>query len=711
MLKRLTNITLIGAGVFLLALIVALIVVPKVINPNRFKPEIAAFLKNKSGRDIVIEGDLHLAYAPKLAIKTGKITVGGQSGFTDKPFATIDSGEIQVELAPLLSGKIVVNSVVLEGLMLNLVRDQQGRNNWDDLLSNAVQPIAPSVSKQPPQQTGKASRDVLAGLALGALNIKKSQVMWENRQAGKTFHIKDIEFSSGDIKHGKPVNLALSAEISGKEFFYPGNIKAVTNVLINDLQGNTLINNSRLEWSGRHLPSDQPLTAAITSKEIVVNSKNQTLKAPSLQVQVGDIKVYADINGQQILDKPIVQGQLSVEPFNLSSALQQWGVNRPATSDAKALSSFAMTSQFHFTTEKLELANLDAVLDESHGKGSLAINGFFAPAIVFDLTVDSLDLDRYLPPREKGEITSPGFAITAGVTKLPLDWLKKLDANGKLALGQLKVNQITMQNAQLTVSAKNGGITIGQTAKPFYQGEYSGELTLKTLAPSTQMTLKENLTNIQLQAYLQAIKGKAKMGGLLTTSTALQSTGANMKGLRDNLSGNVSFFLKDGFYSGFNLDKLIVQAKNAITGGGKSAEKEQLNQTAFKAMKGTMVINQGQLHNNDLIINAENFRSKGEGRATLATGELDYKLTTRLVKAEATANSPEQFHSKSIVINVNGTLSKPDFTLDVSALLSDKNKAKLESFVDHNKDKIDKLMKKLNKKSGINAKKLLKQIF
>jgi len=712
--KKLTKITMIGAGICLLVLLAALIVAPKAINPNRFKPEIAAFLKNKSGRDINIEGDLQLAYAPKLAIKTGKIIMGDQSGFTGRPFATIEGSEIQVETMPLLSGNIVVNSVVLEGLTLNLTQDQQGRNNWIDLLGGTAQTAQPATSKQPehiPQQTGNASRNALAGFALGALSIKKGQVVWENRQTGKTLHINALEFSSDGIAQDKPAGLALTAEISGNQFSYPGNVKAAADVLINDSLNNILINNSKLEWAGKRLPLEQPLTVAATIKKMAINAKEQALNVSSLQLQSGDIKIAADFNGEQILDKPVVKGQLQVEPFDLGAALQQWGLQRPAMADAKALSSFAMTSSFDFAPEKLDLANLDTVIDNSHGKGSFAINGFDAPAIVFDLTVDSLDLDRYLPPREHAEIASPGFAIAAGAAKLPLDWLIKLDANGKLTLGQLIVNGMTMQNAQLTVSAKNGGITIGQTAKPFYQGEYSGELALKTLAQSAQMTVKENLTNVQLEPYLQDIKGKAMVGGMLTASTSLQSTGANKKGLRDNLSGQVDFFLKDGFYSEFNLDKLVAQAKNAISGGGKAAEKELPNRTAFKAIKGTIAINQGQLTNNDLVVNAENFRSKGEGRAMLATGDLDYKLTTRVLKAKATADSPEQFHSKPVVIKVGGTLGNPDFTLDLSALLGDKTKAKVESLIDHNKDKIDKLMNKLDKKSGVNVKKLLKQIF
>lgn len=695
----------------LIALVLLVIFAPLAINPNQFKAEISAFLKNKSGRDIAIEGDVQLAYIPRIAIKTGKIVVGGKPNFSEKTFATIENSEINVEPLPLLNGKVIVNSVVLEGLMLNLFKDQQGRNNWDDLLATHSQSPASATMPQQSQNTGNNNQPAIAGLALGVISVKKGHVTWDDRQVGKTFDFKNIEFSSDKIVTGKPVNIALATDISGNQFSFPGNVKVSVQARFDESLNKFTLAESKLAWSGRHVPSGQPLTVAMNAKEVAVDRLQQTLKTSGLQLQSGDVKLAADMNGEQIFDNPSLQGQVAVEPFNLGNALPQWGMKWPVTADAKALSSFSMKSQFRFAPEKMEFINLDATLDDSHGKGSFVINNAESLAIHFDLAVDTLDLDRYLPPREKADITTPGFALAAGMVNLPLDWLKKLDASGKLALGRLKINQMTMQNTQLTVSAKGGDINMGQAAQPFYQGGYVSELRVKAHSEKPQLTLRENMTNVQLQSYLQETQGKAKISGLLTAASTWQSVGESTQTLRNNLSGQVSFFLKDGFVSGFNLDKMIEQAKNAIKSGNKAAEKNLPNQTAFKAIKGTVTISEGQLINNDLIINAASFKSQGEGHAVLATGQLDYKLTTRLLKAEATPDSPEQFHGTPIVIHVGGTLGKPDFTFDVSTLLTEKNKAKLESLIDHNKDKIDKLMNKMDKKTGDKVKQLLKQIF
>lgn len=84
---------------------------------------------------------------------------------------------------------------------------------------------------------------------------------------------------------------------------------------------------------------------------------------------------------------------------------------------------------------------------------------------------------------------------------------------------------------------------------------------------------------------------------------------------------------------------------------------------------------------------------------------------TRWVKAPATDTEPEKLHGTPIVVDMAGTLADPDYRLDMAALLTEKNKAKIERFLDKNKGKIDKLKDKLDKKLGPGVGDLLKQLF
>jgi len=77
-------------------IIIAIFSLPFFIDPNNFKPEIAAAVKDKTGRDLTITGELKLSIFPWLGISTGKMALGNAAGFQNQPFATLEESDIKV---------------------------------------------------------------------------------------------------------------------------------------------------------------------------------------------------------------------------------------------------------------------------------------------------------------------------------------------------------------------------------------------------------------------------------------------------------------------------------------------------------------------------------------------------------------------------------------------------------------------------------------
>ncbi|MGZ5045598.1 MAG: AsmA family protein, partial [Methylobacter sp.] len=67
-----------------LLLIVAVCILPFVINPNDFKPEIIAAVKDKTGRELVLDGELKLSLFPWAGISTEKIALSNAPEFQDR---------------------------------------------------------------------------------------------------------------------------------------------------------------------------------------------------------------------------------------------------------------------------------------------------------------------------------------------------------------------------------------------------------------------------------------------------------------------------------------------------------------------------------------------------------------------------------------------------------------------------------------------------
>ena len=706
-----TNLLLAGCLALILILVIAVFALPLLIDPNNYKNDIAALIKDKTGRDVAFEGDITVTMFPWIGLRAEKIVLSNKLGFQELSFISIAKSDIKVKLLPLLSQKIEVSTIALDGLTLNLSKDKQGLSNWDDLIaSNRQSPSPANVDKNTQIISPKSA---LAALTVGGITIQNAQINWDNQQSGKQLELKNIRFTGNKFVFGEPIKIDLTMDISGKELKFPGSVKLVTELRVDEKLDHFDLRDSQLDWISVTKPvAGQPLAVIINTPNADINVAQQTLKLSNLQLQSGDIKLAAEINGEHIMDKPSIQGSAVIAPFNPSLAMKQWDIALPTMSDAKALTN--LDSNFHFqaNANQVEFTSLDVGLDNSHGKGAMTIKDFNQPAILFDLAVDTLDVDRYLPPQTKSSkaIASPGMAFAAGTFSVPLDWLRKLDAEGKLAFGQLVFNKMTLQDVLLTLSSKKGIVKVGQTAKQFYQGAYSGNLNVDARAEKSVLSLNEKLTNIHLEPLLKAVKGEAKIGGILTASTQLHGQGNNTHELQSNFTGKATFFLKDGFIKGFNLEKLLENSKNLAKGGSLLTD-TQHGQTAFSKISGTAIINKGLLQNNDLIANTAKLRGTGKGNVNLDTGLVDYIITTKLLKAAATATTPEQVHETPIVIHLGGTLSQPTYTLDVAALLTDKNKAKIDRFLDKNKDKVDKLIDKLDKKLGPGLGDLLKKIF
>jgi AsmA protein len=91
---------LLGGLLALLAILAVTLTL--VFDPNEYKGEIIKAVKDKTGRELRIEGKLGWSFFPWIGIETGKLELGNAPGFGPEPFARIDAAGAKVELLPLL---------------------------------------------------------------------------------------------------------------------------------------------------------------------------------------------------------------------------------------------------------------------------------------------------------------------------------------------------------------------------------------------------------------------------------------------------------------------------------------------------------------------------------------------------------------------------------------------------------------------------------
>lgn len=701
----------IAAMVFLI--VIAIFTLPFFIDPNNFKPEIAAAIKDKTGRDLTLTGELKLSIFPWLGISTGQMSMSNAAGFQEQPFATLEESYIKVKLLPLLTQKIEISRVVIKGLVLNLTKNPQGVSNWNDLIvSDTIKTTPPSINNSGKPDESEAL--ALAALVIGGIAIENAQINWDDQRSEKHLLIKDVNLNTDKFIYDQPVAVDLSLVVWNPETKLTESIKLTTGLTVNEKLDTFVLSHSDLQTKidGENVPG-KSLTATLTVAATALDMAKQTVNVSGLLLKSKDVTLSAEITGNSIDGKSSFQGPVTIASFNPSEVLRQLGIAIPVMQDANALSKSAATFNLLATENSVDLQNLAITLDDTQIKGTTHITDFALPVITFNLAADACDVDRYLPPvtdKSSKPVTSPAVALAVGASALPVETLRKLNIDGQLSLGKLKINGLAMQNIQLNLSAKNGIIKTQQSAKEFYQGSYNGSVTIDMRNKKPTLALNEKITHVQVEPLLNDVKGEGRMSGIVDASTQLQGQGNNADELKSSLNGNLSFLFKDSVVKGFNLQKIIDSAKALIKEPVLPTNNKN-DQTLFSKITGTATINNGLFQNNDLVATSSKMRVNGKGSADLNTEKLDYKINTRLIKAEATATEPEQFDDTPINITVAGTFSKPTYTLDVAALLTDKNKAKIEKFIDKNQEKIDNIADKIDKKLGPGVGDLLKGLF
>ena len=689
-MRRLFKIVGIILGVLLALVVVAVLLIPLWFDPNDYKDQIVGMVERQTGREVTIEGELDLSVFPWLGVEVGRVRMANAQGFGDEPMVRVENADIRVKLVPLLLRREVeMDTVRLEGVVLNLARDQAGRTNWEDLTA------APEA---PPQETGGGGR-ALGDLALGGIRITNATVNWDDRSTGARYTLTRANLQSGAIVPGRPFDLSLEFDFETREPALNGHVTLAGEASIAPDAGRYQLHGTRLTAlvKGKDLPPDG--VAGQLTGDITADLNQQTLSLPDLALTVAGINARGSLQGKSILDAPAVQGALRVAEFNPRELLQRLGQTAPDTADPEALRRARADLKLAASTQDARFDEITVQLDGSTLTGQAAVRDFAKPAITFDLALDNIDVDRYLPPPSQEEpppaATPTGAAGTAEEV-LPVELLRGLNLNGTLRIGQVKVSGLRANNIQLKLAAKDGVLRMQPATAELYQGKYEGNMSLDVRGAAPRLAVNDKLTGVQAGPLLKDLAGKEWISGTANVSAQLNAVGLTPEAIRGSLNGNASFAFRDGAVQGINIAQLIRQAQASLKG---QQAPPAANQTDFSELTGTLNITDGVVRNRDLSVKSPLLRVTGEGMVVdLKTEQVDYLVNAVLVGSLEGQGGKELEELKGVTIpvRVGGTMSDLAFRLDLEKALGAKVRGKVQERVEKEREELkERLDKKL----------------
>jgi AsmA protein len=404
------------AGLVVLALI-GLGAALMIVDGQFVKTRLERAMKEKN-RTLKIEGTPQLKLFPVAGIALGKTTLS-EAG-SEKLFVSLDSVEVAVRVTPLLSHEVAVETLKLSGLKANVVRRKDGTMNFADL-------------------SGPADKDKKAeappNVRIAEVLVEKSQVSYRDEATGQELQLADLSLKTGRLDGQTPGDLAFSAHITGKRPEVDLRAQAAGALRFNLGREEFGFDKFSAQLKGRF---DQDSVAAEFS-------------APSVEVTPAkasgtDVKASIVLKGPQrnVNAKLVIS---SVQGSASALTIQKVLLDLDAAASGAAIKA-NLEASIKANLAKRDLnADVSGKLDDSALKAKIALTNFAPLKAAFDVAIDRLNLDRYMPPEHK-EAKSDD--------RVDLGALKGKTVSGKLAIGALTVKHAKLENVKAEVKLADG---------------------------------------------------------------------------------------------------------------------------------------------------------------------------------------------------------------------------------------------------------------
>jgi AsmA protein len=662
-------------GVLLALVAVLLGALYALFDGEKLKVELTRVVMEQKQRKLDIAGPLELSVWPDVGIKLGRLTLsepGGKEGFL-----ALDAARVAVAVMPLLSKQVQVQRIEVDGLKATLVKRKDGTLNIADLAGGGDKEAAAKAA--PKVGAGDTAAPVRIDIA--GIKIANAQLTWRDEKAGTTTTLSNLDFGSGRVQADsgrqtlavEALSLAAKGKTGADSFELKLDVPRL-DIAPDKSSGETLKLTANLAGSGRNLVANLVLSGVEGNAKALKIGK----LALDLDAKVGESAVKARIESPVAAD--MAAQTLALE--KLAGSLDLANPQMPMKQLKLPLSG-SLRADLAKQSAALDLGTR---FDESKIALKLKVAKFAPLALGFDLDIDTLNVDKYLPPKKAEEkvAASPAPAgKDAAADKLDFSALKGHDVNGALRIGALQVSKLKLAKLDAKIRLAGGRLDVAPLSMNLYEGSASGSLSLN--AAGNQLALKQNLNGISINPLLKDLADKDLLEGRGNVALDVASRGDSVAAMKKALAGTASLSLKDGAIKGINLAQSMRDIKARLgTLQGKAEGTTQKaragEKTDFSELTASLKIANGVARNDDLALKSPFLRLAGAGDIDIGAGRMDYLAKATLVNTSTGQGGKEADKVKGLTVPVRiaGPFDALTYKPELGDLAADMAKAKLE---------------------------------
>lgn len=289
--------------ILLVVIVAGLTTLVMLVNPNDFRHYIVEQVEKKSGYQLEFNGDMRWHAWPTLSIITGPFSLTAPNA--TKPVISAENMRLDVELWPLISHKLSVEQIVIDGAVIRKTPESEPQ-------VHSRAPVAPGGTTTSTTSTDKSNWL----LDIEKINVSNSLVIWQTSK--DEFNLRNINISLAKSDK-KQVAVKFSGNLNKNQQEFVFNSQADVDLSDINQQISGHLTQFDYKLSGVDLP-ESGIEGQITADFLYSKGQVDNASLSNLQIKANESTLSGNLT-MQLADTPQLVVELVAEKLDLDNLL------------------------------------------------------------------------------------------------------------------------------------------------------------------------------------------------------------------------------------------------------------------------------------------------------------------------------------------------------------------------------------------------------
>jgi len=329
-MHKITKYSLYAIGSVVVLLAASACYVATTFDANTLKPRIEAWVKAKQQRNLALNGPISVTFFPRFSITLRDVDLSERD--SSSQFAHISNVKVTLRFLPLLTKKIMIDDLNVQGVTLNIVKDNTGVLNFADLTQiKRLQEINVMPAMLTDSDPSVETRFTTSGFQLSQFNLSNARITYRDLKSDQQFTLGDFALFGDALTFNSAGHIDLSARLQSNN---PSIDLQVTTKLdqikFDKADGQYVVSGVYNVIEGKHDKNVVKLT--LMTPKITVNAQSANAELVSLSTSLNSDsshnnkptypmtlsgKLVAQLNSEHI--SVAMKGSLEHDPLDFSA--------------------------------------------------------------------------------------------------------------------------------------------------------------------------------------------------------------------------------------------------------------------------------------------------------------------------------------------------------------------------------------------------------